>query len=91
MIFNQQWLDNSMEEDVEMIPLLSVNEDDDLNDPEDYGDKVPLLPIRNNVLFPGVVIPISVGRNKSLKAVKDAYKKNKIIGILKYSNLTSQP
>jgi ATP-dependent Lon protease len=82
MIFNQQWLDNSMEEEVEMIPLLSVNEDEDLIDTADYGDKIPLLPIRNNVLFPGVVIPISVGRNKSLKAVKDAYKKNKIIGVI---------
>jgi ATP-dependent Lon protease len=82
MIFNQQWLDSSMEEDVEMVPLLTVNEDDDLSDQEDYGTNVPLLPIRNNVLFPGVVIPISVGRNKSLKAVKDAYKKNKIIGVI---------
>jgi ATP-dependent Lon protease len=43
---------------------------------------LPILPLRNNVLFPGVVIPISVGREKSIKAVKKAYKENKYIGVI---------
>jgi ATP-dependent Lon protease len=43
---------------------------------------LPILPLRNNVLFPGVVIPISVGREKSIKAVKKAYKDNKYIGVI---------
>ena len=42
--------------------------------------KLPILPLRNAVLFPGVVIPITVGREKSLQLIKDAFKKDKIIG-----------
>lgn len=42
--------------------------------------KLPILPLRNAVLFPGVVIPITVGREKSLKLIKDAFNKDKIIG-----------
>jgi ATP-dependent Lon protease len=45
-------------------------------------DVLPLLPLRNTVLFPGVVLPITVGRDKSIKAVNDAYKTNKLIGVL---------
>ena len=70
-----------MEDDVEMVPLLSIEEDDNTN--SDHLPKVlPILPLRNNVLFPGVVIPISVGREKSIKAVKKAYKENKYIGVI---------
>ena len=41
-----------------------------------------LLPLRNTVLFPGVVLPITVGRDKSIKAVNDAYKADKLIGVV---------
>ncbi|MEZ5001970.1 MAG: endopeptidase La [Chitinophagales bacterium] len=82
MIFEQHWMDDANEEDVEMIPLLTVNEEDDENTDAEYNASLPILPIRNNVLFPGVVIPISVGRSKSTKAVNAAYKKDKIIGVI---------
>ncbi len=45
-------------------------------------DLLPLLPLRNTVLFPGVVLPITVGRDKSIKAVQDAYKTDKLVGVL---------
>jgi len=45
-------------------------------------DEISLLPLRNTVLFPGVVLPITVGRDKSIKAVNDAYKTDKLIGVL---------
>ncbi|MCB0503478.1 MAG: LON peptidase substrate-binding domain-containing protein, partial [Bacteroidetes bacterium] len=82
MIFEQHWMDDANEEDVEMIPLLTVNEEDDEHADAEYNASLPILPIRNNVLFPGVVIPISVGRSKSTKAVNAAYKKDKIIGVI---------
>ena len=44
--------------------------------------KFPFFPLRNTVLFPGVVLPITVGRDKSIKAVTDAYKADKLIGVL---------
>ena len=80
-MFQKIELSNIMDEDVEMVPLLSIEEDDNTN--SDHLPKVlPILPLRNNVLFPGVVIPISVGREKSIKAVKKAYKENKYIEIV---------
>ena len=49
---------------------------------EKVPDKLSILPLRNNVLFPGVVIPITLGRDKSIKLIQDAYKGNKIIGVV---------
>jgi len=72
---------NIIEQDVEMIPLLSIEEDDNIKSSK-LPKILPILPLRNNVLFPGVVIPISVGREKSIKAVKKAYKENKYIGVI---------
>ena len=62
-MFQKLELQNILEEDVEMVPLLSVEEDDNANS-DNLPKKLPILPLRNNVLFPGVVIPISVGREK---------------------------
>ncbi len=67
--------------ETEFIPLLS-DEDEALMNNEKIPDKLPILPLRNNVLFPGVVIPITVGRDKSIKLIKEAYAGDKIIGVL---------
>ncbi len=68
-----------IDEETEYIPLLSQEEEEDLKK-VNIPDVLPILPLRNTVLFPGVVIPITVGRNKSLKLVQEVYKKNKILG-----------
>lgn len=71
------------EEDNEFIPLFSFNEQDVENEPELIIDSlIPILPLRNTVLFPGVVIPITVGRDKSIQAVKAAFNKDKFIGVV---------
>lgn len=70
-----------VEADGEFIPLLS-SEDEEMMNAEDIPEELAILPLRNAVLFPGVVIPITVGRDKSIKLVKDAYKKEKIIGVI---------
>lgn len=67
--------------DTELIPLLS-NEDEALMHTEKIPDELPILPLRNNVLFPGVVIPITVGRDKSIKLIKETYAGDKTIGVL---------
>ena len=60
-----------------------VTEDDPGDEQEALPDELPILPIRNTVLFPGVVIPITVGRKKSIKLIKQAYKKgNRVIGVV---------
>jgi len=68
-----------IDEETEYIPLLSEEEEEDLKK-MNIPDVLPILPLRNTVLFPGVVIPITVGRDKSLRLVQDVYKKNKILG-----------
>ena len=71
------------EEENEFIPLFSFNEQDIENEPALPIDSLlPILPLRNTVLFPGVVIPITVGRDKSIQAVKAAYNKDKFIGVV---------
>lgn len=64
-----------------IIPLSDTGEDNNINDIE-IPDEIALLPLRNTVLFPGVVLPITVGRDKSIKAVNDAYKSGKLIGVV---------
>jgi len=71
------------EEENEFIPLFSFNEQDMENEPAlEMEDIIPILPLRNTVLFPGVVIPITVGRDKSIQAVKAAFGKDKLIGVV---------
>jgi ATP-dependent Lon protease len=74
-------LNNLNEDDAELIPLLS-NEEEDLMSQEKVPDILPILSLRNTVLFPGVVIPITVGRDKSINLIKDANKGDKIIGVV---------
>lgn len=57
------------------MPIIPLNEENDGADDQLIPEEIPILPLRNTVLFPGVVIPITVGRDKSIKAVNDAYKK----------------
>ena len=71
------------EEEMDFMPIIPLNE----NDPEDLAEievpaEIALLPLRNTVLFPGVVLPITVGRDKSIKAVSDAYRADKLIGVV---------
>jgi len=70
-----------MDEETEYIPLLSEEEEEDLKK-LNIPDVLPILPLRNTVLYPGVVIPITVGREKSLRLVQEVYKKNKTLGAI---------
>ena len=71
------------EDEMDFLPIIPLNETDqeDLNGIE-VPAEIALLPLRNTVLFPGVVLPITVGRDKSIKAVTDAYKGDKLIGVI---------
>jgi ATP-dependent Lon protease len=77
------------EDEMEFMPIIPLNEDDDgSTDDQPIPDNIPLLALRNTVLFPGVVIPITVGRDKSIKAVTDAYKADKLIGVVAQKDST---
>ncbi|MGV8878810.1 MAG: endopeptidase La [Sphingobacteriaceae bacterium] len=68
-------------EDSEFFPLMS-SEDEEEMDKEQIPEVLSILPLRNTVLFPGVVIPITVGRDKSIKLIRDANKGDRIIGVV---------
>ena len=71
------------EDEMDFIPIIPLNETSSENlDGIEVPAEIPLLPLRNTVLFPGVVLPITVGRDKSIKAVNDAYKADKLIGVI---------
>ncbi|WP_083187070.1 endopeptidase La [Polaribacter vadi] len=74
-----------MNEDSELIPLMTP-EDEEIINKESVPKILPILPLRNTVLFPGVVIPITAGRDKSIQLIKDANKGNKIIGVVAQRN-----
>ncbi|ESU25337.1 S16 family, ATP-dependent endopeptidase La [Flavobacterium limnosediminis JC2902] len=67
--------------DAELIPLLTPEDEEEMNN-ETLPGELPILPLRNTVLFPGVVIPITAGRDKSIKLINDANAGDKIIGVV---------
>lgn len=82
--FDNLSLDN-IEDEAEFIPLLSSEDEEEIHK-EEIPEKLPILPLRNSVLFPGVVIPITAGRDASIALVKDANKGDKIIGVVAQKN-----
>jgi ATP-dependent Lon protease len=76
---NELYLSSPVNEDTDFIPLIS-EEDEESITMSQIPETLPILPLRNTVLFPGVIIPITVGRDKSMKLVRDIYHKTKIIG-----------
>jgi ATP-dependent Lon protease len=71
------------EDELDFIPIIPLNENEgDGMDNIEIPAEISLLPLRNTVLFPGVVLPITVGRDKSIRAVNDAYKADKLIGVI---------
>jgi ATP-dependent Lon protease len=73
------------EDDTEFIPLLTEEEEEKF-EKEEVPSEIAILPLRNNVLFPGVVIPITVGRDKSIQLIKDVTDKDGLIGVFSQKN-----
>ena len=69
------------QDDAEFIPLMSSEDEEEMNN-EDLPEILPILPLRNTVLFPGVVVPITAGRDKSIKLINQTNKEGKIIGVV---------
>jgi len=76
---NELFLPDIIDGEGDIIPIISDGDDRDLEDVE-VPDTIPVLSLRNTVLFPGVVLPISIGRPRSIQLIKDAYRTDKIVG-----------
>lgn len=70
-----------LHEDAEFIPLLSPEDEEAMNK-EEVPEELAILPLRNTVLFPGVVVPVTAGRDKSIKLINEANKKGNVVGIV---------
>jgi len=81
-IFNIDNLSSQeFDEDAELIPLMTTEDEEEINS-ETLPEELPILPLKNTVLFPGVVIPITAGRDKSIKLINDANSSSKIVGVV---------
>ena len=80
---------DDISEESDFIPLMT-NEDEVALEKENLPDVLPILPLTNTVLFPGVVIPINAGRDKSIKLIKDANKSSKLIGVVAQRNINDE-
>jgi ATP-dependent Lon protease len=77
------------EDEMDFLPIIPLNENEtEGSDNIEIPAEIALLPLRNTVLFPGVVLPITVGRDKSIKAVTESYKGNKLIGVIAQKDST---
>lgn len=81
-MFEEIFTPHSFEEDADFLPLISIEEEDDTESNEQFPAELPVLALKNTVLFPGIVIPITVGRDKSIKAISKAYEDGKIVAVL---------
>ena len=77
--FNEILIPDNLDGEGDIIPIIADGGEGDLDDVE-IPDTIPILSLRNTVLFPGVVLPISIGRPKSIQLIKDAYRSDKIVG-----------
>jgi len=79
----ENWLMSQQSDDEpDFVPLFSLEEEEEARQGEVFPDVIPILPLKNTVLFPGIVTPITVGRDKSIRAVQKAYEDNRYIGVL---------
>ena len=74
-------LQNILDEDSELIPLMTAEDEEEINK-EEIPETLPILPLRNTVLFPGVVIPITAGRDQSIQLIKEVNKGDKVLGVV---------
>ena len=82
---------NTMVEHAEIIPIISKDDEGFLLNEREVPDVIPILPLRQNVLFPGVILPVSAGRPKSVKLLKQAERRSLCIGVVAQVNEVENP
>jgi ATP-dependent Lon protease len=86
-MFDHWLLQPQSDDEPDFVPLFSLEEDDETKTGEVFPGILPILPLKNTVLFPGIVTPITIGRDKSIRAVQKAYEETRLIGVLSQQDL----
>ncbi|MFT4663592.1 MAG: ATP-dependent Lon protease [Polaribacter sp.] len=81
-MFEELFYPKGIENDAEFMPIFSIEDDGGVDENETYPESLPVLALKNTVLFPGVITPITVGRDKSIKAINKAYEENRLIAVM---------
>ena len=81
-MFDDLFAMQKYDEDGDFLPLITIEEEDENSIKESYPEILPILALKNTVLFPGIVIPITVGRDRSIQAIQEAYEDDRLIGVL---------
>lgn len=81
-MFEDMIYEAGQSEEPDFLPIISVTDEEEPSKDEKYPDILPIIALKNTVLFPGVVIPINVGRDKSFKALQESFQKHRYIGVL---------
>ena len=89
LLMDDYMLSEMIDKETEFLPLMS-DEDEAKISKEDTPEVLPILPLRNTVLFPGVIIPITIGRDRSVKLIKEADKGNKTIGVVSQKDFETE-
>ena len=79
-------LQNYDDEEGDFMPLITIEEEDENSIKESYPEILPILALKNTVLFPGIVIPITVGRDRSIQAIQEAYEDDRLVAVLSQRN-----
>ena len=89
-MFEEFFYPRRFDEDTEFMPLVSLDDEDEeeIKKGENFPKSLPILALKNTVLFPGIVIPITVGRDKSINAIQKAYRETKLIAVLSQKDKT---
>lgn len=88
-MFENLFLSNPPSDDADFTPMISLNEEESESQ-ETFPDTLPALALKNTVLFPGIVIPITVGRDKSIKAVQKAHAGDKLIAVFAQKKINQE-
>ncbi len=89
-MFEDIFMNSNVVEESEFMPIISVDDDEEPHNGEEIPELIPVLPLKNTVLYPGIVIPITVGREKSMKAVRKAHDTNKLIAVLAQKDVETE-
>lgn len=81
-MFDNWMIQSQSDDEPDFVPLFSLEEEDEAKVGEVFPDIMPILPLKNTVLFPGIVTPITIGRDKSIRAVQKAYEDSRLVGVV---------